>query len=165
MKNKTAKVIIVCTLLLIIGVFFWVANQKQSIIDKGELVLLELAPQDPRSLMQGDYMTLYYTLYNEISMEKLDLPQQGYLILELDSLKVGKLVNSSALLENSSPGQVLIKYKKNKWGRVVLSADYFYFQETKADIYENAQYAALKVDSKGNCIIVGLYDKAVKPIL
>lgn len=165
MRDKTRKIIIVCTLLLIVGVFFWVVKQKQSILDQGELVLLELAPQDPRSLMQGDYMNLYYTLYNDISIKKLDLPQKGYLVLELDSLKVAKWVSTSAHLEKTSQNQLLIKYSKNKWGRVELPINQFFFQETKANSYENAKYAALKVDSKGDCIIVGLYDKEVKPIL
>lgn len=165
MTHKTRKIIIISTLFLIVGIFAWVGYQKQTIIDRGELVLLELAPQDPRSLMQGDYMSLYYDLYNEISTNGLDLPQKGYLVLELDSLKVGKLLKASVLLDNNNENQVQIKYNKNKWGRVQLEADHFYFQENKADLYENAKYAALRVDPKGNYIIVGLYDSLAKPIL
>ncbi|MFX7329222.1 GDYXXLXY domain-containing protein, partial [Acinetobacter baumannii] len=34
--------------------------QKEMLLKEGQLVLLPLAPVDPRSLMQGDYMALRY---------------------------------------------------------------------------------------------------------
>ncbi|MFT6791681.1 MAG: hypothetical protein ACJA04_000891 [Cellvibrionaceae bacterium] len=44
--------------ILVLGVLNYGIYQKQKIKDHGEIVLLELAPVDPRSLMQGDYMRL-----------------------------------------------------------------------------------------------------------
>ena len=38
-----------------INVAIW---QKQQTLSHGQLILLKLAPVDPRSLMQGDYMIL-----------------------------------------------------------------------------------------------------------
>ena len=43
---------------------------KESLKANGETILLELAPRDPRSLLQGDYMALNYRLHNELRGKK-----------------------------------------------------------------------------------------------
>ena len=43
-------------------VFGGMVVQKEAVLEEGHLVLLALAPVDPRSLMQGDYMTLRYAV-------------------------------------------------------------------------------------------------------
>ena len=35
---------------------------KEQIVRNGETVLLRIAPRDPRSLLQGDYIALRYTV-------------------------------------------------------------------------------------------------------
>ncbi|MGD1984388.1 MAG: GDYXXLXY domain-containing protein, partial [Chromatiaceae bacterium] len=42
--------------------------QKEDIIENGETLLLRLAPQDPRSLLQGDYMALRYAMTRDIAL-------------------------------------------------------------------------------------------------
>jgi len=69
--------------------------QKQRLINSGDLVFLKLAPVDPRSLMQGDYMRLRFAIMNEAQSAKpaeIDnsipqLPNQG--IITVDSQNVG----------------------------------------------------------------------------
>jgi uncharacterized membrane-anchored protein len=55
MWSKSA-IAILLNLLLLLGYFNWSALQKEETLAKGRLVLLELAPVAPRSLMQKDYM-------------------------------------------------------------------------------------------------------------
>lgn len=39
--------------------------QREQLLQHGRFVLLELAPVDPRSLMQGDYMALRFEVANQ----------------------------------------------------------------------------------------------------
>jgi len=42
--------------------------EKEALISTGQVVFVELAPVDPRSLMQGDYMTLNYAFPPDFAM-------------------------------------------------------------------------------------------------
>ena len=59
-------IILVGTLVLILALVNWQIFQKEQHIRHGELIYLELAPVDPRSLMQGDYMALRFQMSNGI---------------------------------------------------------------------------------------------------
>ena len=50
--------IIAANLLLVLAVVNGAILKKQAVVESGERVVLKLAPVDPRSLMQGDYMIL-----------------------------------------------------------------------------------------------------------
>ncbi|GIU50541.1 GDYXXLXY domain-containing protein [Shewanella sp. KT0246] len=65
MKNLN-NIILVGTLVLILGLVNWQIYQKEQHIHHGELIYLELAPVDPRSLMQGDYMALRFQISNDV---------------------------------------------------------------------------------------------------
>ncbi|WP_299568993.1 GDYXXLXY domain-containing protein [uncultured Shewanella sp.] len=67
MKNLN-NIILVGTLVLILSLVNWQIYQKEQHIHHGELIYLELAPVDPRSLMQGDYMALRFQISNDIRM-------------------------------------------------------------------------------------------------
>src|SRR5690606_39326084 len=69
---------------------------KQRVLATGQTVLLELAPVDPRSLMQGDYMQLSYAIADEDAgpnwlgvHEFAVIPRHGNLVIHLDTLGVG----------------------------------------------------------------------------
>lgn len=56
-------------LLVLLAVNLMVLN-KESSLAQGRTVFLELAPVDPRSLMQGDYMVLRYALADQVPQAK-----------------------------------------------------------------------------------------------
>ena len=58
--KKYSRILIIANLILLLGYFNWSVYQKEQTLKEGQLVLLQLAPVDPRSLMQGDYMRLNY---------------------------------------------------------------------------------------------------------
>jgi len=45
-----------------------------------------------------------------------------------------------------------------------IGAESFFFEEGQAEKYEKATYGALKVDHKGNSILVGLYNENLDKI-
>ena len=60
--SKLKLYIISANMLLVLGFFFFNIIKNESILNDGKTVLLELRPVDPRSIMQGDYMALRFSL-------------------------------------------------------------------------------------------------------
>ena len=87
--KKYSRILIIVNLILLLGYFNWSVYKKEQILKDGRLVLLQLVPVDPRSLMQGDYMRLSY---KEASSDLLDQQTdiRVYAILQIDSNQVGK---------------------------------------------------------------------------
>ena len=69
--KKYKWIIIIINLIILLGFFNNSILQKEKLLTDGQLVLLELAPVDPRSLMQGDYMRLNYDISNNINKPHL----------------------------------------------------------------------------------------------
>lgn len=85
-----ALVIVVANLAAVLLVVNGAIVRKQAIVDEGRAVFLELAPVDPRSLMQGEYMRLNYALNRDdlLRGQRGAAPTRGRMILQLDERKV-----------------------------------------------------------------------------
>ena len=63
MKTRTLlRAGILAALALVGGAALQAVRNNERIIAQGRVVLVELAPVDPRSLMQGDYMMLRFAI-------------------------------------------------------------------------------------------------------
>ncbi len=151
--------------------------KKETILTEGKLALFELAPVDPRSLMQGDYMRLSYAIARESDTEEFNpgelilnqtqtdesISKRGYIVVKLDRLGVAQKVR---LQEGKTPlneGEYLVVYTRTKWD-LNIGAESYFFQEGEADKYAEAKYGGLKIDDKGNNVLEGLYDENRKRI-
>ena len=156
-------------LVLLFFGFNIVKNEK--VLSEGEIVLLELRPVDPRSLMQGDYMTLHFEVCNHIY--GLEAESNKFCVVRLDDDRVAHFVSLTndaevALRED----ELLLRYslEKNSWGEkfYTIGSDSYFFQEGTAIKYETAKYGMLKVVTKGEmigtCSLVGLCDENKKLI-
>ncbi|MFQ1046392.1 GDYXXLXY domain-containing protein, partial [Acinetobacter sp. NIOH-H-8] len=65
-------------------------------ISSGENVLLELAPVDPRSLMQGDYMRLSYALARQLGSPHQEGAAPQILVIRLAEQQVAQRVEGGA---------------------------------------------------------------------
>ena len=155
--KKYSRILIIANLILLLGYFNWSVYQKEQTLKDGQLVLLQLAPVDPRSLMQGDYMRLND---KEASSDLLDeqTDTRGYAILRTDSNQVGEIVRLQNALEPVNSDELVIKYKIVHH-RLFLGAESFFFEEGQDTLYQKAIYGGLKVNDKGQNLLVGLYDK------
>lgn len=155
--KKLKWVIIAANLLLLLGYINYSITKKEAILESGRLVLLELAPVDPRSLMQGDYMQLRYDISTNLVYDSM--PKRGYCVVKLDAAGVG---NKLRFQENQTPkdeGELLIEYRAvNQWN-VNIGAESWFFQEGQGEKYERAKYGGVKIDEHGNSLLVGLYDE------
>jgi uncharacterized membrane-anchored protein len=131
--------------------------QKEYLLAHARPVLLELAPVDPRSLMQGDYMVLNYAISRDQGWENEGRPRDGNLVLKLDEQGVGRFVRFHEPGSELGPEEFLLRYRVRD-GRVRLGAEAFFFQEGHAERYEAAKYGELRVASSGSSVLVGLRD-------
>jgi uncharacterized membrane-anchored protein len=134
--------------------------RKQKIVDAGAQVLLPIRPADPRSLLQGDYMTLRYdrTALPPDALSE-SLPRRGTAIVRLDADGVARFVrldDGAALAD----GELRVRYKRRLYEQEVsYGADSYFFQEGDAPLYAQAKYGVLRVDGDGDSILVGLADE------
>lgn len=150
--SKKYKIVLAANLILVLAFFAFSVIQKEKLIGEGFEVLLRLAPVDPRSLMQGDYMALNYQILNEIDYRS----KSGYLVVKVGGDRVAEFVRVQDD-KDVNAGELIIRYKKHD-GRLSIGADNYFFQEGSAQKFEEAKYGLLKVDSDGNGILVGLCD-------
>ncbi len=155
---KKYKWIIILINLIVLLIFFNNSIfQKEQLLSNGQLILLELAPVDPRSLMQGDYMRLNYAISTNVDVDTIS--KRGFCIVNLDKNGIAKKVR---LQENKTPlheNEFLIKYTSREWRGINIGAESFFFQEGEAHKYEKAKYGSIKIDAQGNSLLIGLYDK------
>jgi uncharacterized membrane-anchored protein len=155
--KKYRTIVIVVNLVLLLTYFNYSIVKKEEILTDGQLVLLELAPVDPRSLMQGDYMALRYAIPRNIGSSEIS--KRGYCVIQLDSNKIARKVRLQADVLPLSEKELLIKYTMpDGWG-MNIGAESYFFQEGQGVKYEKAKYGGVKIDPQGNSVLVGLYDK------
>jgi uncharacterized membrane-anchored protein len=139
--------------------------QRQQVVDHGRRVLLALRPVDPRSMLQGDYMALRY---DEAALpprgSREALPARGVFVVTLDERDVA----TYSRVDDGAPlaaGEARLKYKQvDRNGGIRLGAESFFFQEGQAELFRNARYGVLHVDTAGNSVLVGLAGEDSQPI-
>ena len=159
---KIRTVLFWLTTLAVVGVPAWMIQQKEALIRDGDLVLLQLEPYDPRSLMQGDYMRLAYMTPADLDSDSLD--QRGRFVLKLDANRVGTVDRVFSPDAPLGPDEQLLRFRKRSF-RILLGPDAFLFQEGHGAYYANAVYAGLHVDAAGEGVMVGLYDSTFTRII
>ncbi len=154
-------ILVLLNLLLLIGFINWSIVKKEKTIKDGQLVLLSLAPVDPRSLMQGDYMRLRYAISESISRDSGigKAAKRGYVALKLNDKNIGEFIRIQPTTTPLNKGEVLVKYfMPNGWD-INIGAESYFFEEGTAEKYDtSAVYGGLRVDEVGNSVLIGLYD-------
>lgn len=165
--GKYKVLIIILNLVLLLVYYNYSVLQKEQLLKDGQLILFRLAPVDPRSLMQGDYMVLNYEITQNIAELRRvegELQKRGYVVFSLDQHQVAHYIRiqDGSIPLNSS--EYLIKYTSPNGYNVRLGAESYFFQEGHAQRYEQAKYGGLKVDVQGNSVLAGLYNEEFQKI-
>jgi uncharacterized membrane-anchored protein len=165
--NRLRRTIALLGLALILGLANWDIAQKRTIVAEGQILLLELRPVDPRSMLQGDYMAL--ALAKEAMPETTTierLPYRGTVVLLLDENRIGRF----ARLDDGAPlreHELRVRYRRHEdWfePRLDYGAQSFFFQEGEAELYQDARYALLRVAEDGSTVLTDLADENRVPI-
>ena len=144
--------------LLVLGALNFAIVGKERIKRDGEIVLLPLAPVDPRSLIQGDYMALRFALARDIEQRREADPhaaRDGEVALArvaLDDQRIASLAGDGA------PAAMTLRYRIRD-GHVWLGTNAFFFEEGTAERFNGARYGEFRVDrASGEAVLVGLRD-------
>lgn len=133
-----------------------VIYQRERLLTTGQVMMLELAPVDPRSLMQGDYMALRFALADEAFRSPATAASDGQVVVELDELGVARYRRHADGAANVlGPDEALLRYRV-RHGRPQFGTNAFFFQEGHADLYADARYGVLRVAPDGEAILVAL---------
>ncbi len=165
-RNRWIIVLATVVVLVFVNGSIW---QKERHLAEGEIVYLELAPADPRSLMQGDYMALNFALGNQVLntlAQQAAAPQgrsqqarNGAVVVRLDEQRVAhfqRLEKGAAL----SDKERRLRYRLRN-GQVSFATDAFFFQEGHAERYASARYGQFRVNTQGELLLVAMYDEAL----
>ena len=147
----------------VLAVLNYLIYEKQQIVDTGDPVLLELAPVDPRSLLQGDYMRLRYALERSIPPGLVEqAPRYGKLVIDVDESGVAHFARFHAG-EALGASERLFPYHR-RYQFVRIAPDSFLFQEGHAPHYERAKYAEFRFAGPAERVLVALRDAQFQPI-
>ena len=163
MNRKLYVGVVVAALVLLSAVVNFPIWQRESLLRDGQVLLLELAPVDPRSLMQGDYMALRFAVSQKLGPADVgdSSVKAGYVVVKRDARNVGTFEriyrDGDALAANES--RVHYRIRKRDV-RIVTNA--YFFQEGTADEYNTARFGELRVAANGDALLTGMRDKDLK---
>jgi len=153
---RIRRLLVLVAAVLVLAIINFEIYKKEQLLIEGRTVLLRLAPVDPRSLMQGDYMVLRYQIARLPELRSFQA-KEGYLVIELDDNQVAQFKrvydDNTPLWEN----ELLLQFRKRRH-QIRLGAESFFFQEGHAKSYSNARYGELRVAPSGESVLVGLRD-------
>ena len=161
------KIIALVALIAVLGIVNASIISKEKHLAEGQVVYLELAPVDPRSLMQGDYMALNFRVAQQV-YEALPKSEEyrgwnrnaeasdGYVVVSLDENRIGTFQH----LQDEQPlanNEIKLHYRVRN-GAVKFATNAFFFQEGHAQAYEAARYGEFRVNENGKLLLAAMFD-------
>lgn len=133
----------------------WTIFERERHLAEGAVVLLELAPLDPRSLMQGDYMALRFKVeVDAFGRARKEDPADGRIVVRLDERGVAAFVRRDQG-EPLAADELRLRYRVRD-GRVKFATNAFFFQEGHARRYERARYGEFRASRAGELLLTHL---------
>ncbi len=159
---------VISGLVLALGIANYDVFKKEQVIKDGQKIYVALAPRDPRSLMQGDYMALNFGFPRDIETT-LDEQAPGrnqtraMVVARLDARGVASVLRVAAGQDVLAPGELILPLKQmhSRW---VLVTDAFYFPEGQGESLSQARFGEFRVLPDGRALLVGLADEQLQPL-
>ncbi|MEC5159723.1 MULTISPECIES: GDYXXLXY domain-containing protein [unclassified Janthinobacterium] len=129
--------------------------QKEQLIAQGRPVYVDLVPVDPRSLMQGDFMSLRFPLPEGMNWQPQHWSEQRpYVVAHSDARGVAAIKRVHGV-EALAAGEFLMQLtpKNGSW---VLVTDAWFFKEGEAERWSKARYGEFRVAPDGRALLVGM---------
>ncbi|WP_370680296.1 GDYXXLXY domain-containing protein [Comamonas sp. GB3 AK4-5] len=164
LRQRHAVIGVLLGAALVFGLVNWDVARKEAVIAKGQPILVPLVPVDPRSIMQGDYMSLRFDLPYEVTQA---LDQQfaatAPVVASLDAQGQAQVLRLAQPGELAGAGEILLPLKRLK-GQWVLVSDAYFFPEGQGERFEKARFGDFRVLPDGRALLVGLADDQGQPI-
>jgi len=150
MNTMLARMLAVLGAVLVLGSVNYSIYAKEQIKRQGEVIYLELAPVDPRSLMQGDYMALRFAITRDLPAHRR--PGENFVSLQLDSQRIAHVAPPG------SQDSLHMHYRMRN-GQPWLGTNAYFFEEGAAGRFTSARYGQFRVDRQsGEAVLVALCD-------
>lgn len=169
LSGKARAGVAVAAGILVLLAVNWNIMQREHLLNDGKLVLLELAPVDPRSLMQGDYMALRLKITDQAfpnsrwglsnglrSDSESNFPLDGHLIVTLDAHGVGHFQRIARPGVSVQANEILLRYRVRN-DQVKFATNAYFFEEGRAQAYEKARYGAFRVADNGDMLLTAMH--------
>ncbi len=147
------------SVLILINLNIW---QKEHLIQTGEKLYIRLAPVDPRSLMQRNYMALNFEMPRH-AIEPALGAQRPFAIVELNNNNVATFVRLASPGDTLTPTQrrVQLTPKNGQWTFVT---DAWFFQKGQGQRWEAAKYGEFRLAPDGTALLVGMANENLEAI-
>ncbi|WP_212974556.1 GDYXXLXY domain-containing protein [Bacillus sp. J14TS2] len=158
-KQKWAFILLlVC---LQVGFVSYQSITNEMLLKEGTLIKVKLEPVDPRSLLQGDYVTLRYDISTIPDLDNSSMSNEKVKVVlrENEDNIYGYAGYVYADGEWNRPykkqlGDVIINGKTNRPGEVIYGTESFFVPEGEGiELQDNAEIAYLRVGKKGNALL------------
>ncbi len=163
------KALLIAAGVIALAAVNWSIHARESLLRDGEVVLLELAPLDPRSLMQGDYMALRFRLAEAAfgrdaarGVASREPRPDGHVVVHRGAEGVATFVR----LDDATPlaaDELRLRYRWRA-GAPKFATNAYFFEEGAAEAYAGARYGELRVAPDGEVILTGLRDAQRRPL-
>ncbi|MEQ0922491.1 GDYXXLXY domain-containing protein [Acinetobacter schindleri] len=182
MKKFLPLILAGFSILLFVGLIL----KHEDHLANSQSIFVELAPVDPRSILQGDYMALNYELHFEGDAEadrgeEGGLPDKKIAALEKriqdqthllsyiqldDQHRVIQTSLDKSLLKIApeTSMSLILKNPSNRLANLYPAANSFLFAEGLEPCYRNAKYAEIKVKDNGQALLADLVDQNLRAL-
>ena len=153
MSRTLTRTLIAIGAVLVLGSVNYSIYAKERIKNHGEVIYLQLAPVDPRSLMQGDYMALRFNITSTLDGRRAP---DHRIPLRLDERRVATLGDGTSTLH--------LRYRiRNE--QIWIGTNAYFFEEGRADRFSGARYGKFRIDPQsGEAVLVGLCDDQLREL-
>ena len=171
-------------------IFVGLILKHENHLANSQSIFVELAPIDPRSILQGDYMILNYELYfdtniddgTEASSEAVNDLQNwkilaldkhiqnhahplSYVLLDEQRRVIQTRFDDNFIKADSQTSlRLVLKNPSNQLQNLYPAANSFMFAEGLEPCYSKAKYAEIKVKENGLALLLDLVDQNLKPL-
>jgi uncharacterized membrane-anchored protein/uncharacterized membrane protein len=133
------------------------STASEKLLQEGSSVKLELTPVDPRSLLQGDYVVLSYTISTPPETAELEGSSSRSkirVVLAPDRDGVHRFNRFYNEGESLAPGEIVINGRLNGYGSIYYGIEnYFVPEGTGLEVEQNARYAYIRISRKGDALL------------
>jgi uncharacterized membrane-anchored protein len=165
----TRRNLVLASMLIVLAGINWSIAGKEKHLGTGHIVYLDLAPVDPRSLMQGDYMALRFRIGVQVyqALPKSEEYKRwrhnaegadGYVIVAQDDKGVAQFNRLYSEGEQLAKNELRLRYRVRN-GAVKFATNAFFFEEGQGELYESARYGQFRVNDTGDLLLAAMYDK------
>lgn len=157
---RLGSALVAASAVLTLGAAGYAVWQKETLIARGDKVYVRLAPVDPRSLMQGDFMRLNFAVPGGSSLP-LAGAERPVVVARREPGGVAQLLRTARADAPLAADEMRIELTP-KGGQWILVTDAWFFREGEAARFEKARYGEFRVLPDGRALLVGMADEQLR---